>query len=145
MRGSKQFPLIVVVLQPQFGKFAGIESEVWRHPGPFCPKDVLRVVCARVAIGVLTTQPGNPAEFEAPQYLGVKSPVPQVFGGKPHRWVRPRAKSLIQRLRLPCKEREPALGVWRLPFPVEVCAVDFGARFCRGIIWTESPRGTDDQ
>src|ERR1019366_2334248 len=139
MRVTEQRAVVVIVLQPDFGKFAGIKCQRRRHALALAAKHVLRIKRAGVAVGIFAAQTGDPAWFETPKHLRIRAPVAQRFGGQgsDRSWIGPGVKNFVERLGLPGDEWKTFVRVGGLPFPIQIHAVNLCAAVRAGVVRTK--------
>ena len=80
MFGPDEFAVIVVILEADFGKFAGIESQDRSDTRALTAIDIAGVVSAVITIGVFAAQADHPTGMESPKDLGVEAPIAENFG-----------------------------------------------------------------
>jgi hypothetical protein len=66
---SKELTVIVIVLEPNLGKFTRVKRQVGRYPSTFAAENIGLVGSAMVAVDVLAAHSGDPSRFEAPEHL----------------------------------------------------------------------------
>src|SRR5205814_9895130 len=97
---TKRSALIVIVLEPDLRKLAGVPGQIRRDPSAVTAENVACVESALVAGDELAAQTRHPTRFDAPQSLRVKAPVAQVLGGQTGGQVLGSAEPPVKRLRL---------------------------------------------
>src|ERR1051326_5841689 len=105
---AKMLAVIVIVLEPNFGKLARREGEVGRKSGPFTPKNIERVKRAGVACDILAAQPRHPTRLESPQELRIKAPIAQGLSRQQRAGIR--FEPAVERLGLPGDKWESGMG-----------------------------------
>src|SRR5436190_15628077 len=101
MFGAKKLPVVVIVLESNLGKFAGIESQVRGNACAFTSEYIVWIICGFVAIDVFTTHSCDPTRLEAPEHLRIEAPVAQRLGRQRCGCVGLGLKPLIERFGLP--------------------------------------------
>src|SRR5437660_8665972 len=86
-------------------------------------------------VQVIAANSGDPAFFESPKYLLIKSPIVKRFRDR-KRFVHAAAgfKTAIHEFGLPFHEWKAALGIRALPFVEKICAVNLRSRIGAGFI-----------
>ena len=98
---AKMLAMIVVILQADFGEFAGVKGYVWTDARALTAEDILGIESAFVSINPFAAKAGNPSWLETPEQLRIKAPVAQSFCRKSRCDVFTGLKAFIKRLGLP--------------------------------------------
>src|SRR5258708_16736145 len=104
---AEKLSVVVIVLEANFGKLAGIKREVRRNARALASKYIIRIIGAFVAVDIFATQAGNPARLEPPEHLGIKAPIPQRLRWERGRCIGADFKPLLQGFPLPPHNSTP--------------------------------------
>src|ERR1041385_5866428 len=98
---AEEFSMIVIILQTDFRKFAGIKCQGRRDADAFAAKNIARIERSVIAVRIFAPQARHPAGVETPEHLRIKSPIAQRFGWKRGGRVGPGIKYLVKPFCLP--------------------------------------------
>src|ERR1019366_1062247 len=87
MLGSELLAVVEIILEPNLRELAGVKGQARRNAGALAAENIVGMVSAGAAVGVIAAQAGDPALFETPEHLGVEAPVLQCLRRQRNRRV----------------------------------------------------------
>ena len=98
---AKMFAVVVIVLEADLGKFAGIKGDIGRNARSLSAEDVLGIESAVVPINPFAAKTGDPSRLEAPKQLRIEAIVAESFCWQSRGDIFTGFKALVERLGLP--------------------------------------------